>query len=227
MDRQLARVRKAYDLTVGQHKGKTDPLDDIPEELKNLPGYKSLMADRKVLGSGAPDIKEYLAPKPGMQFLDAGCSANIVNYTLDQWSSRYFGIDISPRLINAMKEFVSREQISIGGLYITDITRLPFDDSFFDIAAVIGLLEYCTLKYIRKALFELNRVMKPESRAVLDIPNQNHPHARDMSKLEKHLARPIFLHPRLRFEKLLMGLFSMKRIDDSRLMIKYFVRTIK
>ena len=227
MDRQLDRVRKAYNLTVEQYNKGINPLDNVPEKIRNSPFYKSLIADSGVLDSAAPDIREYLAPKPGMRFLDAGCCANIVNYRLDQWPSTYYGIDISPRLISAMKDFVSRERISVGGLYIADVSSLPFDDNFFDIAAVIGVLEYSKLKYIRGALLELNRVLKPESRVVLDIPNQNHPHAKDMARLEKHLARPNFLHSRSDFEKLLTPLFLTERIDDSQVMIKYFVRTIK
>ena len=66
MDKQLDRVRKAYDLTAEQYKTRIKPLDNIPEEIENSPFYHSLMTDRGVLGSAAPDIREYLAPKPGM-----------------------------------------------------------------------------------------------------------------------------------------------------------------
>ena len=227
MDSQLEKIRKAYDLTVEQFRKGINPLDSVPEEVKNSPGCKSLMADSAVLGSAAPDIKKYLAPERGMCFLDVGCSANLVNYRLDLWPSTYYGVDISPRLVDAMKGFVHREQISVGGLHVAEISKLPFDDNFFDIAAVIGVLEYCTLHYIRGALMELNRVLKPDARVVLDIPNRNHPYAKDMARLEKYLDRPNFLHSRPKFEKLLKPLFLTERIDDSRVMIKYFVRTIK
>jgi len=227
MDRQLDRIQKAYDLTVEQYKRGVSHLDNVPEDIQNSPFYQSLIMDRGLLGSSAPDIREYLAPKLGMRFLDAGCCANIANYRLDQWPSIYYGIDISPRLIDATKDFISREHISVGGLHVADISRLPFHDDFFDIAAVIGVLEYGTLKYIREALRELNRVLKPKSRVVLDIPNQKHPHAIDMARPERYLARPNFLHPRPEFEKLLAPLFFTQRIDDSRVMLKYFVRTIK
>ena len=227
MDDQLDRIRKAYDLTVEQYRKAINPLNNLPQEIKNSPGYKSLMADKYLLNSAAPDIREYLDPKPGMRFLDAGCSANIANYRLDRWLSTYYGVDISTALINAMKDFATREQISIGGLHVADLSKLPFDDNFFDIAAVIGVLEYCTLKYIWKALQELNRVLKSESRVVLDIPNQNHPDVKDMVRLEKHLGRRNFIPSRSKFEELLKPIFSAERIDDSRVMIKYFVRTVK
>ena len=227
MDRQLDRIRKAYDLTVEQYRKGINPLDALPEEIKNSPGYQALMADKGTLGSAAPDIRKYLAPKPGMRFLDAGCSANLVNYRLDRWPSTYYGVDISPELIGAMKGFISREGISVGGLSLAEISKLPFEDNFFDIAAVIGVLEYCTLDYIKRALAELNRVMKPGAWVVLDIPNRNHPYAKDMALLEKHLARPNFLHSRVKFERLLAPLFSTEQVDDSRVMIKYFLRAIK
>lgn len=227
MDSQLGRIREAYNLTVEQYRKGVNPLDDVPEEIKNSPGYKSLIKERGVLGSAAPDIREYLAPKNGMRFFDVGCCANIVNYRLDLWPSIYYGVDISPRLVDAMKDFIRREQISVGELHVADVSKLPFKDNFFDIAAVIGVLEYCTLSYIRGALLELNRVLKSDSLVVLDIPNQNHPYARDMARLEKYLSRPNFLHSRSKFEKLLKPLFLTERLDDSRVMIKYFVRTIK
>jgi ubiquinone/menaquinone biosynthesis C-methylase UbiE len=69
-----------------------------------------------------------------------------------------------------MKNFAERKQVSIGGLYVAEVSELPFDDNFFDIAAVIGVLEYCSLEYIEKSLVELNRVLKPGSRLVLDVP---------------------------------------------------------
>lgn len=227
MDKQLDKIRKAYDLTVEQYKSGINPLDNIPEEIKNSPFFKSLSGDSELNNSAATDIKEYLAPESGMRFLDAGCSANLVNYRLDKWPSIYYGLDISPALINAMKDFVKRQNISIGSLEVADFSKLPFDDNFFDIAAVIGVLEYCTLEYIRTALTELHRVLKTGARVVLDIPNQDHSYANDMLELEKYLHRPIFLHSRLKFEELFRSLFVIEHVDDSRVMIKYFVRVIK
>ena len=227
MDNQLDKIRKAYDLTVEKYKSGVNPLDNIPEAIKNSPFFKSLSADSYLFNSAATDIKEYLAPELGMRFLDAGCCANLANYRLDKWPSTYYGIDISPVLINAMRDFVKRQQISIGSLKVADISNLPFDDNFFDIAAVIGVLEYCTLEYIGTALKELNRVLKSEVRVVLDIPNRDHSYANDMLELEKYLERPIYLHSRVKFEALLAPLFVTEHIDGSQVMIKYFVRVIK
>jgi len=224
---QLERIREAYDLTVEQYWQGINPVDSIPQDIKNTPFYESLIADSRAQSSGADDIRDYLSPETGMRFLDAGCSANLVNYHLEQWPSSYYGVDISPALIGAMNDFAVQEKISIGGLYVADIADLPFDDNFFDIATVIGVLEYGTLEYIEKALAELNRVCKPEARVVFDIPNKNHPHAKDMAKLENHLGRPNYHYARSSFKKLLAPLFTTERTDDSRVMIKFFVRARK
>lgn len=227
MNRQLDRIRKAYDLTVEQKNNGINPIDNLPGEIRDLPGYRYLMASDNVNSSGNPDIRQYLAPEKGMCFLDAGCCANLINYRPDQWLSTYYGIDISPRLIGAMTDLAGREKMTIGGLYVAELAKIPFNDNFFDIAAVIGLLEYATLNYVKKALIELNRVLKPGTRVVLDIPNEHHIYVGDMVKLEQYLGRPDYIHSRLAFESLLKPLFSVDHIDDSEVMLKYFLRTIK
>ena len=227
MEEQLEIIRKAYDLTIEMYNKGINPLDNIPEEIKNSNGYKSLISNKNLSNSSAPDIREYLNPSHGMRFLDAGCSANIANYRLDRWTSTYYGIDISTRLIQAMQNYVNRNKLNIGGLYVADVSRMPFEDGFFDIAAMIGVLEYHTFEYLQQALLELNRVLKPASKVILDIPNQDHPYVGDMVKIEKFLKRPNFIHSRKNFEELLTKLFLIERIDDSQVMIKYFIRAIK
>ena len=223
MDDQLDRVRRAYDLTVSRFRQGIDPYDTVPVEIRNTDFYRSLSSVTG-LNSGAPDVREFLAPESGMKFLDAGCSANLANYGLGDWPSAYYGVDISPALVRAMKGYAERNGIPVGGLHVAELSVLPFGDDFFDIAAVIGVLEYCPPEHTGYALDELHRVLKPGAKAVLDIPNPDHPHAPDMQKLEEHLGRPIFLHSRTEFEGLLSGYFHTVKTDDSRVMIKYFVK---
>jgi SAM-dependent methyltransferase len=225
MDEQLSKVRKAYDLTVEQFRSGIDPYQSVPEEIRNTEFYKSIGSVNN-LNSSAADIREFLAPVQGMRFLDAGCSANLVNYNLGDWPSIYYGVDISPALIRAMKSYAETNHVLIGGLYESGITEMPFQNEFFDIAAVIGVLEYGTLEYVSESLKELHRVLKPGARIVMDIPNSSHHWAADMQKLEEFLERPIFLHSRSEFEKLLKPLSKIERTDDSGVMIKYFVHSL-
>ena len=204
MDRQLDRIRKAYDLTASEHGKGLDPLAKVPTEFRNSREFRAFQkAQKHSPGSGDPAIREYLGPERGMRFLDTGCSANLSNYRLDRWASTYDGVDISPALIEAMNGFVAARRISIGGLWVAHLAELPFDDSFFDIAAAIGVYEYSALEYIETALAELRRVIKPGGRAVVDVPNLQHPLADTMFRLEVYLGRPKIPYPREAYEEVL------------------------
>jgi SAM-dependent methyltransferase len=223
---QLKRIRKAYDLTARQYREGSDPLAAFPEEFRNSAALKSFMreAGPEITGSGAPGIREFLAPRAGMKLLDAGGCANLASYRFDRWPSLYYGVDISPELIQAMKRFAARGNIVVGGMELAEAAELPFADDFFDIAMAIGVLEYMDPEYAGRALAELGRVLRTGARAVFDIPNMEHPHAATMFRLEECLARPIFPHPRAELEKMLARHFNIDKIDGHQVMLKYFVR---
>ena len=89
--------------------------------------------------------------------------------------------------------------------------------------AVVGVLEYWDLGYVERALRELKRVLKAGARAVVDVPNQNHPHFETMLLVEECLGRPICLHSRTVFERMLTSQFSIVATDDAHVMVKYFI----
>jgi len=219
MREQLQRVRRAYDLTVDQHDKGIDPVEVLPARLRAFVERLGVSNN-----SAARDIYEYLSPQAGMRFLDLGCCANLANYRLDQWPSLYYGIDISPALLHAMKAFVERNRLEIGGLWEAEIVRLPFENRFFDIAAMVGVLEYCTLDYVDSALHEIHRVLKPGAGIVMDLPNPDHPDVGLAYELEQFLGRPNIPKARADFERLPAGLFAVDRVDDSQVMLKYFLR---
>lgn len=223
---QVEKIRKAYDLTVEQYHKGIDPLKEVPEDFKNSPDFKALMkdADPSTTGSNAFENKEYLKPKKGMRFLDAGCGANLAVYEFYKWPSIFYGVDISTALISEMRKFVKKNSLQIGGLYVAEIISMPFEDNYFDIALLIGVLEYYSLEYTKRALEEMNRVLKPSAKLVVDIANLIHPHVDIMFKLEAYLKRPNIPKSREDFEKILKPLFLPEKIDDSNVMLKYFVR---
>ena len=223
MKEQLDKIRKAYDLTVGQFQEGVDVYAAVPEEIRNLPGYTEITKNQNT-DSDASDIREYLAPKQGMRYLDGGCCANLANYRLDKWLSVYYGVDISPALVDAMKSFAEKNSIPIGGLHVADVASLPFDNKLFDIVTLIGVLEYCTLQHTEHILHELWRVLKPDAKMVLDVPNLEHPYVNTMLRLEEFLGRPNIPKEKKSIENFLKHRFTIDRVDDSRVMIKYFVR---
>lgn len=225
---QLETIRNAYDKSVDDHNNGIDELDSLPEEFKKSPEFQKFQDVKHSCHSGAPDIREYLNPMPGMKFLDVGSCANLLGHKLHEWSSTYYGIDISKKLIEVTKNFVVCYNMNIGGLRVAEVTNIPFENEFFDITAVIGVLEYYDIGYIKKALRELKRVLTPQGRMVVDLPNLKHPDVNTMITFEQYLGRPRFYLPtRKQFEEELTKLFSIDKIDDALLMIKYFVRADK
>jgi SAM-dependent methyltransferase len=219
-------ISKAYDKTVDNYNEGIEDEDLLPEEFKNSERYKRF---KKILSSnpnGSEDsqIFEYLNPKKGMKFLDVGSCANLICKKLHEWPSEYYGIDISPKLIKASQNFVKRNNLNIGGLYVAEVANMPFANNFFDICAVIGVLEYFDIEYIKKALKELHRVLKPQGKIVLDMPNFNHPDCKTMIELEGYLERTRENVPsNEEFEKKFKKLFSIEKVDN-KIMKSYFAR---
>ncbi|MGD2246680.1 MAG: methyltransferase domain-containing protein [Candidatus Aminicenantes bacterium] len=222
---QLHRIRTAYDSTVRDFKAGINPLAAVPQKFKKSKAFKSFLkeTDPVVSGSGAPDIKAFLQPKPGMKCLDVGCCANLATQRFDKWPSTYYGADISPVLIQEMKKFATEAGIKIGGLEVAEMKDLPFSSSFFDIAMVIGVFEYVSMDYAVLSFKELFRVLKPGARMVLDLPNLTHPHVETMFQLEEYLQRPNIPKSREQFEHTLKPLFSIVKTNEKHVMLKYFV----
>ena len=222
---QLERIRTSYDSTVDFFKRGIDPLAEVPKKFKKSRAFKSFLkeSDPFVTGSSNPDIKEFLHPEPGQKCLDVGCCANLATKRFDKWPSIYYGIDISPILIDEMKKFAIEAEIRIGGLKTAEMRSIPFPDEYFDLAMVIGVFEYVSMDYAAESLCELHRVSKPGAKVVLDLPNLSHPHVKTMFQLEEYLNRPNIPKPREEFEAALIPLFSILKTNDRHVMLKYFV----
>lgn len=220
----ISRLRKAYDKVVIDYQNGVDFKDNLPGEILSHPDYKKFITrDNFKNNSANPAIKLFLHPTENDKYLDAGCSANLVNYRLFEWPCSYFGVDISPELIRAMQNFVNRKMINVGGLAVADITNLPYDDSFFDLATVIGVFEYFPIDYIEPGLKELYRVMKSGSRLVIDIPDPGHYLYEIMCGVENALNRPVFKTDPGQFRRLIEKNFRIKSVEIGEIMIKYFI----
>lgn len=229
MDNNLEKVRKSYDLTVYEYHKGIDPLSKLPEDFRESSQFKAFIKDTgpALTGSGALEYKKYLQPRRGMRFLDAGCCANLLNYRFDLWGPTYYGVDFSPKLINAMRKFAEKKNLDIGGLYLTELAKLPFEDGFFDIAAAVGVFEYLTLEYSKKVISELNRVLKSGAKMIFDLPNLEHPYINVMFKTEEYLGRPNIPKTKSEFEEILTPYFNIEKSDNSLVMTKYFVKAKK
>jgi SAM-dependent methyltransferase len=194
MERNLELIAKSYDRHFIEH-GKQDALsyDNLPDYIINDPDYFKWKAEyegENIDSESIIDIKNYLLPDKGMQFIQLGCSVNLMNKGYDKWPSIYHGVDISNETIKLLNKYVVDKKLSIGSLHCGSVHDTPFDDNYFDVGECIGVLEYYERDFIKDIITEIHRIMKPNGKFVLDIPNIQSSSGRVMMLIEECMGRP-------------------------------------
>lgn len=224
MKERIGKISASYDRTVEFGSRGIDLYADLPDWITALPAFREF-SEATGCGSDHAAIRHFLDPRPGSRFLDMGCSANIITHRLYEWPSEYFGIDSSLETVRLLARHVAREGIRIGGVQHGTIDRMPFAGGFFDIAACVGVLEYYPIAYTAAVIPEVHRTLKRGGRFYVDIPNVDHPGCAVMEAVEERMGRPIALKASgEEFERLLPGLFSIVKVDASRLMTGYYLK---
>lgn len=227
MENQLELVAKSYDKGIEFGKRGINLYNDLPEYITNDPDFPKWKQECAQGDSGCKEIEEYLLPHTNMKFIDLGCCLNLMFRGYDKWPSLYHGVDISNKTIQLLNKFVAEKNLSIGALFCGSIHETPFDDDYFDIGACIGVLEYFEKDFVEKAIIEVHRMIKPNGKFVLDIPNIGDPTCRIMMLIEEHLGRPDkFNMSSQEFENLLQNYFVIEKKDIGA-MIQYFLKCIK
>lgn len=101
---------------------------------------------------------------PGKKILDIACGWGEVLALAKEKGLEVFGIDISKHAIK-----LARERIGGGNLQVAQAEKLPFKDNTFDYIVCIGSLEHFDSP--EKALKEISRVIKPNGRILIRVPN--------------------------------------------------------
>lgn len=216
MENQLELVAKSYDKTIDLGRKGIDLYNNLPDDITNDPYYPLWKNELEsgTEGSVCIEIRDYLLPNKNMRFIDLGCALNLMFHGYDTWPSTYHGVDISVKTIELLNEFVEEKKLSIGSLYCGSIHETPFDDNYFDIGACIGVLEYFGKNFVEKVITEAHRIIKPNGKFVLDIPNIESPTGRMMMKIEEHMGRPdkFDMLPQ-EFEDMIKNYFYIEKTD--------------
>lgn len=98
-----------------------------------------------------------------LRILDAGCGtgANLVMF--NKYGEAY-GFDFSFTALNYCKKR------SLKNLCCASIVSIPFPDDFFDLVISYDVLYYLEEKDLKRALFELSRVLRSEGYLLLNLP---------------------------------------------------------
>lgn len=227
MENQLELVAKSYDKAIDFGRRGIDLYKVLPEHIKNNPDYpifQKMIMEGGTSDSGRKEIRDYLSPNTNMKFIDLGCCLNLMFNGYDQWSSTYYGVDISSKTIQLLYEFATAKKLPVGSLYCGSIHETPFDTDYFDIGACIGVLEYFEKDFVTKSIIEAHRIIKPYGKFVLDIPDIGSPEHRISMIIEEHLGRPDkFDMLYQEFESMLQNYFEIEKTEKAGPMIQYFL----
>jgi len=83
----------------------------------------------------------------------------------------YF-VDFSEEMIKFAKKKAKQKKIP-AEFAVADLTKLPFEDNFFDYAISISAFHCLKPKDHKKAVKELYRIMKPKSKSLIGVWNFN------------------------------------------------------
>lgn len=113
--------------------------------------------------------------KAGMRVLDVGCGSGpnikMINDLFPQAKDiEYYGVDISPRAIEAANEYKGKAGIENCLFELGDAENLRYRDAEFDIVICTEVLEH--LPHPRAALREIHRVLKNGGASIITTPNR-------------------------------------------------------
>jgi len=102
--------------------------------------------------------------------LDIGCGPAVLTEDLLRIGYKYYGVDISPQMIERANSFIPHNSYSDRCKFsVQRGERLDFPDNFFDCVLCIGVIEY--LQDDSLILAEIKRVLKPLGKLILSVPN--------------------------------------------------------
>ena len=107
-----------------------------------------------------------------MRALDVGCGSGRHTLFMAREGFRVFGVDYSTKAVditNRLLHEMNLEQTA----RISDITELPYEDNFFDLAVCWHTLYCTTLDRMRLGIKEMHRVLTPGGSACVSLRRTN------------------------------------------------------
>ncbi len=129
--------------------------------------------------SPAEHVEEFLKGKKG-NILDLGSGAG--RHLKKIPKGKMYLVDFSEKMIKLAKKQAKEKKID-AEFFVSDLTKLPFEDDYFDSAIAIAVL-HCIKgeKNREKAVKELFRVLKPKAKADIAVWNKNSKKFRNSKK---------------------------------------------
>jgi SAM-dependent methyltransferase len=112
-----------------------------------------------------------LPPGQGQRLLDIGCNWGRWSIAAARRGYRPVGLDPSLDAVLAARRVAA--QLGIDAEFVVGDARcLPFTHDAFDIAFSYGVFQHLSKENVRTCLAEVARVVKPEGRTLIQMPNK-------------------------------------------------------
>ena len=103
--------------------------------------------------------------------LDLGCGAGRHVFFMGKENIVPYGVDFSDEGIRYTKELLCTYGMGdyAENMQVASLTKLPYEDQFFDGIVCYGVLYYLDFASIKKAIKEMERVLKPNGKILLVV----------------------------------------------------------
>ncbi len=126
-------------------------------------------------------FRKFVKIKPGEVILDIATGTGTFLIEMAKMGAICYGLDQSPRMLEKLKFKVKKEKIEgrVENIKVGTADKLPYPSDIFNWIVCIGMFEYYPLEYVEVVLSEIIRVLKPEGKCFMDIPNPNNSYAQE------------------------------------------------
>ncbi len=112
-------------------------------------------------------IASHVPPAPESRIIDIACGGGYLLEALQGKNCTLFGCDFSSKAIKIASKLCPEAKLAVA-----DGECLPYPDASFDIIYNLGSLEH--FLDMHAGICEMHRVLKPEGRAVVMVPNSRY-----------------------------------------------------
>ncbi len=131
-------------------------------------------------------VEEFLKSKKG-KILDLGSGSGRNLLRLKDKNTEWYLVDFSEKMLKLTEEKAKKLKIKIK-TFQADITKLPFENNFFDVAVAIASIHCIKPEDQKKVIKELYRVLKPKSEALIAVWNKESKRFKNYKKKEKYVG---------------------------------------
>ncbi len=111
----------------------------------------------------------------------------ILNTDFKIKKGKMYLLDFSEKMIEIAKQKAKSKNID-AEFCVADMTKIPYENNFFDFAIAISSLHCLSLEQNKNAIKELCRVLKPEGKILVGVWNRNSKRFKRAKSKEKYIG---------------------------------------